>query len=198
MRRRCIIVIIFFKPCSTRSEIMQSNTVVCLASLFLDTITIDYLVLIIENYLLYLQTWNQFYYPVHKDKYEMRNDANPTAEEENPSNKQGGKNRNLAMISLAFVGAYTSLTAVSNLQASINAEHNVGLWSLVCMTAGAVISCLFFSTPFVHIFGYKWSIVSGQFGILAYVAVNMYPKMALMFPGKCILQFDQSLVFSNR
>lgn len=97
---------------------------------------------------------------------------------------QRGKRRNFAMICLAFTCVYTALNAISNLQSSINTDQDIGLRSLAISSSGAIVACLLLTTPLVYIFGYKWSIVLGQVGIIAYVAANMYPKAVLMYPSK--------------
>ncbi|CAF3752723.1 unnamed protein product [Rotaria sordida] len=95
--------------------------------------------------------------------------------------KKGGKKRNLTIICLSFVCAYTSYNAVANLQSSVNTEKNVGLYSLVLEAVGSIFGSLFLTTPLMYTFGYKWIIVIGQIGVLAYTAANMYPKAVLMY-----------------
>ena len=97
---------------------------------------------------------------------------------------QTGKRRNFAVICLAFTCVYTALNAISNLQSSINTDQDIGLRSLAISSSAAIVACLFFTTPLVYIFGFKWSIVLGQVGITAYVAANMYPQAVLMYPSK--------------
>ncbi|CAF1162550.1 unnamed protein product [Rotaria sordida] len=106
--------------------------------------------------------------------------------------KKGGKKRNLTIICLSFVCAYTSYNAVANLQSSVNTEKNVGLYSLVLEAVGSIFGSLFLTTPLMYTFGYKWIIVIGQIGVLAYTAANMYPKAVLMYSSKCINIFKQN------
>lgn len=96
-----------------------------------------------------------------------------------------GKKKNLAVISLAFLGVFTSYNAVSNLQSSLNADEDVGLNSLALFASGGIFASLFLSTPIIFIFGYKWSIVAGQVALLAFAAANIYPHGVLLYPSKC-------------
>lgn len=101
----------------------------------------------------------------------------------NTSENKKAKKKNLAIICLAFVCVFTSSSAVINLQSSINVDHHVGLYSLALLTAGSMFASLFLTTPLIFIFGYKWIIVAGQIGIIAYIAANMYPIAALLYPS---------------
>ncbi|CAF0915311.1 unnamed protein product [Adineta steineri] len=99
----------------------------------------------------------------------------------NKKDKRGGTKRNFGMICFAYICAFTSLQAVSSLQSSINTDKDVGLNSVAIAGAASLVTCLLFTTPLGYIFGYKWAIVGGQFGIMVYVASNMYPKQWLMY-----------------
>ncbi|CAF1485572.1 unnamed protein product [Adineta steineri] len=99
----------------------------------------------------------------------------------NNKNKKGGTKRNFIMICFAYTCVTTSLNAVVNLQSSLNTDKDVGLNSVAIMHGASVLTCIFLTTSIGHIFGYKWSIIGGQFGILLYVASNMYPKQWLMY-----------------
>ena len=72
---------------------------------------------------------------------------------------------------------------VNNLQSSINFSHHVGLYVLALLAAGSIFASLFLTTPLISIFGYKWTMLTGQVAILAYVAANMYPVTALLYPS---------------
>ncbi|CAF0718316.1 unnamed protein product [Adineta steineri] len=63
------------------------------------------------------------------------------------------------------------------------------------MYGSSLITSLFFTTPIGYIFGYKWSIVSGQFGAMIYVASNMYPKQWLMFSTAVICGIFRACMF---
>lgn len=93
--------------------------------------------------------------------------------------------KNLAIICLAFVCVFTSSNAVNNLQSSIHVDGDVGLYSLAFLTAGSMFASLLLTTPLIYIFGYKWTIVAGQVAILAYIAANLYPIAALLYPSEC-------------
>ncbi|CAF1115048.1 unnamed protein product [Adineta steineri] len=99
----------------------------------------------------------------------------------NNKNKKGGTKRNFIMICFAYTCATTSLNAVVNLQSSLNTDKDVGLNSVAITYGASLVTCLLFTTPLGYIFGYKWSIIGGQFGIMVYVASNMYPKQWLMY-----------------
>ncbi|CAF3820381.1 unnamed protein product [Adineta steineri] len=99
----------------------------------------------------------------------------------NNKNKKGSTKRNFIMICFAYTCATTSLNAVVNLQSSLNTDKDVGLNSVAITYGASLLTCIFLTTPLGYIFGYKWSIVGGQFGILVYVASNMYPKQWLMY-----------------
>ncbi|CAF4213902.1 unnamed protein product [Adineta steineri] len=99
----------------------------------------------------------------------------------NNKNKKGGTKRNFIMICFAYTCATTSLNAVVNLQSSLNTDKDVGLNSVAIMHGASVLTCIFLTTSIGHIFGYKWSIVGGQFGVMVYVASNMYSKQWLMY-----------------
>lgn len=96
-----------------------------------------------------------------------------------------GKKRNFSMICVAFFCMFVSFSAVTNLQWSINADGNVGLYSLAMVTSVIVFFSLFLSTLLMYILGYKWNIVGGQVAVLGYMAANMYPKAVLMYSGSC-------------
>lgn len=106
-------------------------------------------------------------------------------ESANNEEKRKRTKRKFILICLAYVSSYTSLNAVISLQSSINAEANVGLHSLAILFGSSLITSLFFTTPIGYIFGYKWSIVTGQLGAMVYVASNMYPTRWLMFSSRC-------------
>ncbi|CAF1115018.1 unnamed protein product [Adineta steineri] len=113
--------------------------------------------------------------------------SSDNSEKGDKSNKnRGGKKRNLSMICLTFLCAYTSFNAVANLQSSINIDKNVGLYSLAILSGGSILSSILFTTPLIYILGYKWTIVAGQIGILIYIAANMYPKAILLYPVAAI------------
>ncbi|CAF1509809.1 unnamed protein product [Adineta steineri] len=113
--------------------------------------------------------------------------SSDNSEKGGKSNKnRGGKKRNLSMICLTFLCAYTSFNAVANLQSSINIDKNVGLYSLAILSGGSILSSILFTTPLIYILGYKWTIVAGQIGILIYIAANMYPKAILLYPVAAI------------
>ncbi|CAF0780832.1 unnamed protein product [Adineta steineri] len=99
----------------------------------------------------------------------------------NKRDKIGGTKLNFGMICFAYICAFTSLQAVTSLQSSINTDKDVGLNSVAITYGASLVTCLLFTTSLGHIFGYKWSIIGGQFGILLYVASNMYPKQWLMY-----------------
>ena len=101
--------------------------------------------------------------------------------------EQRGRRRNLALICFAFLTTFVSINAVTNLQSSINVRNNVGLYSLAIMSVAMVLSSLFLSNALVSMLGYKWSIVSGQVGILLYVVGNVYPESFVMYPGIVLL-----------
>ncbi|CAF1420651.1 unnamed protein product [Adineta steineri] len=100
--------------------------------------------------------------------------------------RRGGTKRNLLIISLAYTCAFTSFDAVTNLQSSLNSSDDVGLHSLVVFYGVSILACLFFTTPLMHIFGYKWSIFGGQIGMIGYIAASMYPKQWLLLPMSAI------------
>ena len=100
-------------------------------------------------------------------------------------NKTGTK-KNLTIICLIFLGVFTSTNAVNNLQSSIHVDSDIGLYSLSFLTAGSMFASLVLSTPLMFLFGYKWNIVAGQVAMLAYIAANMYPVAALLYPSNCI------------
>ncbi|CAF1422833.1 unnamed protein product [Adineta steineri] len=114
----------------------------------------------------------------------MSSDKSEKGEKSNKN--RGGKKRNLSMICLTFLCAYTSFNAVANLQSSINIDKNVGLYSLAILSGGSILSSILFTTPLIYILGYKWTIVAGQIGILIYIAANMYPKAILLYPVAAI------------
>ncbi|CAF4123952.1 unnamed protein product [Adineta steineri] len=116
-------------------------------------------------------------------------------ENTNNGDEKKGAKRNFIMICLAYVCSYTSLNAVISLQSSINTDANIGLYSLAIMYGSSLITSLFFTTPIGYIFGYKWSIVSGQFGAMIYVASNMYPKQWLMFSTAVICGIFRACMF---
>ncbi|CAF4126895.1 unnamed protein product, partial [Adineta steineri] len=99
----------------------------------------------------------------------------------NKRDKIGGTKLNFGMICFAYICAFTSLQAVTSLQSSINTDKDVGLNSVAITYGASLVTCLLFTTSLGYIFGYKWSIIGGQFGILLYVASNMYPKQWLMY-----------------
>ncbi|CAF0831610.1 unnamed protein product [Adineta steineri] len=99
----------------------------------------------------------------------------------NKKGKRGGTKRNFGMICFAYICAFTSLQAVTSLQSSINTDKDVGLNSIAIAYGASLVTCLLFTTSLGYIFGYKWAIVGGQFGIMVYVASNMYPKQWLMY-----------------
>ncbi|CAF0850411.1 unnamed protein product [Adineta steineri] len=102
-------------------------------------------------------------------------------ESANNKGKRDSTKRNFGMICFAYICAFTSLQAVTSLQSSINTDKNVGLNSVAITYGTSLVTSLLFTTSLGYIFGYKWSIVGGQFGILVYVASNMYPKQWLMY-----------------
>ncbi|CAF0958135.1 unnamed protein product [Adineta steineri] len=102
-------------------------------------------------------------------------------ESANNKGKRSGTRWNFGMICFAYICAFTSLQAVTSLQSSINTDKNVGLNSVAITYGTSLVTSLLFTTSLGYIFGYKWSIVGGQFGILVYVASNMYPKQWLMY-----------------
>jgi hypothetical protein len=113
---------------------------------------------------------------------------NNESEETEVRNDTMGENekrtkKNVAIICLAFVCVFTSSNAVNNLQSSINVDGEVGLYSLAFLTAGSMFASLLLTTPLIFIFGYKWTIVAGQIGMLTYIAANMYPIAALLYPS---------------
>jgi len=110
------------------------------------------------------------------EETEVRNDT--------MSKNEKRTKKNVAIICLAFVCVFTSSNAVNNLQSSINVDGEVGLYSLAFLTAGSMFASLLLTTPLIFIFGYKWTIVAGQVGMLAYIAANMYPIGALLYPSK--------------
>jgi hypothetical protein len=107
------------------------------------------------------------------------------ANNEAGNQRQGGKKKNLAVISFAFLGVFTAYNSVSNLQSSLNIDEDVGLNSLALFSSGGMIASLFLTTPIIFLFGYKWSIVAGQVALLAFAAANIYPHAALLYPSKC-------------
>ncbi|CAF0980888.1 unnamed protein product [Rotaria sordida] len=111
------------------------------------------------------------------------------ADVENENNKnldqnekeKGGKKRNLTIVCLLLVCAYTSYNAVANLQSSVNTEKTVGLYSLILDSIASIFGALFLITPLMYFFGYKWIIAIVQIRVLAYTAANMYPKAVLLY-----------------
>jgi hypothetical protein len=111
------------------------------------------------------------------------------SEEVKAHNNGTGKNekrkkKNVAIICLAFVCVFTSSNAVNNLQSSINVDGEVGIYSLAFLAAGSMFASVLLTTPLIFIFGYKWTIMTGQIAILVYIAANMYPIAALLYPSK--------------
>lgn len=110
--------------------------------------------------------------------------VNSTDQSEKKDEHQGGKKKNLLIISFAFVGVFTAYNGVTNLQSSLNVDEDVGLNSLALFASGGMFASLFLITPILFLFGLKWSIVAGQVALLAFVAGNIYPHPPLLYPSK--------------
>jgi Ion channel regulatory protein UNC-93 len=91
---------------------------------------------------------------------------------------------NFTILCLTFILVYTSYNAITNLQSSIHTDKEVGYYSLAIISGCSVLSCLFFTNPLIFLDGYTWTIVLAQFGFLLYIAVNIYPKLWLIYTGK--------------
>lgn len=94
------------------------------------------------------------------------------------------RRRNLACISFAFLCVYTSFNAVNNLQSSVNMDKDIGLHSLGLISVASILTCFCLAVPIIYLCGNKWTIISGQVSVLIYVATNMYPQAASLYPSK--------------
>ncbi|CAF1675381.1 unnamed protein product, partial [Didymodactylos carnosus] len=86
------------------------------------------------------------------------------------------------LVTISITLLYTSFSAVSNLQASINTQKNIGLNTLTIWYGIGALSSLFLSYPLMDLISYKWTIFIGEIGFLFYIAANIYPQPWLLYP----------------
>ncbi|CAF3981831.1 unnamed protein product [Adineta steineri] len=106
--------------------------------------------------------------------------------------------KNLFVICIAWVLQFTAFHGISNLQSSLNAKGNVGMNSMAIIYAFLIFSSALLPHPMMSIFGMKWTIVIGQFGYLAFIAANLKPIPALMYPASVLVGLGGAVLWTSK
>lgn len=91
--------------------------------------------------------------------------------------------KNLVIMSLSFLFAFTSVSSLSNLQTTLNKEGNIGINSLVITSVSFLFSCLFLPAITIKTFGQKWAIFVCQILYSLFVFANFYPRWWTLYPA---------------
>ncbi|CAF1117677.1 unnamed protein product [Adineta steineri] len=105
--------------------------------------------------------------------------------------------KNLFVICIAWTLQFTAFNGISNLQSSLNAKGNVGMNSMAIIYAFLIFSSALLPNLMMSIFGMKWTIVIGQFGYLAFIAANLKPVPALMYPASVLVGLGGAVLWTS-
>ncbi|CAC5359335.1 unnamed protein product [Mytilus coruscus] len=100
---------------------------------------------------------------------------------------------NFSALCLIWLFSFTAYSGLVNLAASLNADS--GLYSLVAITFGGVISCSFAPTIIARL-GPKRSLVLGCLFQTTYVIANYYPKSYILISGGAISGIASGLMWT--
>ncbi len=103
--------------------------------------------------------------------------------------------RNLIVLSIGFMLAYTAFFSLRNLQSSINHEGGLGLIGLSTVYASFLLGCIF-APSIVNCMRPKSAIVMAMHGNLASVLANFYPTFYTLIPASAILGFTMAILWT--
>ena len=93
--------------------------------------------------------------------------------------------KNLSVLCIGFVLLFSSLTGLSMVQSSLNAE--IGIFGLLMNFLSVFVSCLLLSTILLQVLGCKWAIALSMMGIIAWSCANFYPEWSTILPGSTLM-----------
>lgn len=93
---------------------------------------------------------------------------------------------NTVTLALSFALAFTAYKSIQMLQSSLNQKDGLGVTSLACVYACAIISCI--SAPTVIKFiGGKLTVIIAWVAHSIYILSNFYPSFATLIPSSVLL-----------
>ncbi len=130
----------------------------------------------------------------------ISNQVTPTSNKKHEQEKQAAELsstyiRNLIVLSIGFMLAYTAFFSLRNLQSSINHERGLGLIGLSTVYASFLLGCIF-APSIVNCMRPKSAIVMAMHGNLASVLANFYPTFYTLIPASAILGFTMAILWT--
>ena len=121
------------------------------------------------------------------------------------SNERFAIVKNLLVVSFGFTLLFTSYSAISYLQSSLNKVHTsvkkkinknvqslplfqsdgVGTNSLASLYVGLIVSCMFMPSVLIKKFTTKWALVVSMLTYSAYTAAQFQPEYSSLIPTVC-------------
>ncbi|GAB6027705.1 Protein unc-93 A [Chamberlinius hualienensis] len=106
--------------------------------------------------------------------------------------------KNLLAISIGFLLNFTALSALSNIQSSLNSDQGLGTASLSVIYAALVLSCMFVPSTVIKRLGCKWTIPISMVFYTFYMAANFYPTWYTMIPASILMGFGAAPLWSAK
>ena len=130
----------------------------------------------------------------------LTNQVTPASDRQHEQEKQVAQLsstyiRNLIVLSIGFMLAYTAFFSLRNLQSSINHEGGLGLIGMSTVYASFLLGCIF-APSIVNCMRPKSAIVLSMHGNLASVLANFYPTFYTLVPASAILGFTMAILWT--
>ncbi|XP_071093368.1 protein unc-93 homolog A-like [Haliotis cracherodii] len=111
-----------------------------------------------------------------------------TGDTEEPahSSVSGKETWNVVILAVSFLCLFSSYMSINNLQGSLNDEGGLGVFSLSCLFASSIVSCIL-SPMIITVLGAKSVLMVAFITHLIYTAANFYPRFATLFPSTLLV-----------
>ena len=106
--------------------------------------------------------------------------------------------KNVFLVSIAFLLLFVAFESMSNLQSSINAVDNLGLWSSVVVYATLILSCVLLPSLFISKLTVKWTMVVCTFCYSSYIAAQFYPEFYTLLPTAAVVGLGAAPLWSAK
>jgi hypothetical protein len=92
--------------------------------------------------------------------------------------------KNLFAVNLSFVALFSAFNSTSSVQSVLNQEAGLGTTSQAIIFGSQLLTSLVLPQVISKTLGFKWAMTLGEFLILTYIAMQLYPRWSTIVPSK--------------
>ncbi|KAK7090837.1 hypothetical protein V1264_010587 [Littorina saxatilis] len=103
--------------------------------------------------------------------------------------------KNLIVLCISFILIFSPFRGVQNLQSSLNAEDQLGIFAMSCLHGTMVLTC-FLAPLWTNVFTAKWTLALGALCFLLWFGANFYPTFYTLIPAALVAGFGHGLLWT--